>query len=127
MIAVAVLLAVGIAVLWRQPAEDGHVRIAVLPVVNNTDDAELGWARFGLMGLANDLFADVAELDVVRAADVVRFAENMDWDGNLDAADAEAHIGRLRRSYGASHVLVSELERTTSVMPLPTTNAGRDY
>ena len=126
LIAAAVLLAVGIAVLWRQPVDDGHIRIAVLPVVNNTDDAEFGWARFGLMGLANDLFADVAELDVVRAADVVRFAENMDWDGNLDAADAEAHIGRLRRSYGASHVLISELERTVGGLRLNYTLVGSD-
>lgn len=126
LVAAAVLLAVGIVALWRQPVEDGHVRIAVLPVVNNTDDAELGWARFGLMGLANDLFADAAELDVVRAADVVRFAENMDWDGNLDAADAEAHIGRLRRSYGASHVLVSELERTVGGLRLNYTLVGSD-
>ena len=126
LIAAGVLLAVGIAMLWRQPVDDGHVRIAVLPVVNNTDDAELGWARFGLMGLANDLFADVAELDVVRAADVVRFAENMAWDGNLDAADAEAHIGRLRRSYGASHVLVSELERTVGGLRLNYTLVGSD-
>ena len=126
LIAAGVLLAVGIAMLWRQPVDDGHVRIAVLPVVNNTDDAELGWARFGLMGLANDLFADAAELDVVRAADVVRFAENMDWDGDLDAADAEAHIGRLRRSYGASHVLVSELERTVGGLRLNYTLVGSD-
>ncbi len=126
LIAAVVLLAVGIVALWRQPVDDGHVRIAVLPVVNNTDDAELGWARFGLMGLANDLFADAAELDVVRAADVVRFAENMDWDGNLDAADAEAHVGRLRRSYGASHVLVSELERTVGGLRLNYTLVGSD-
>lgn len=124
--AAAVLLAVGIAALWRQPVDDGNVRIAVLPVANHTDDAELGWARFGLMGLANDLFVDAGALDVVRAADVISFVENMGWAGNLDASDADAHIERLRRSYGASHVLVSELERTVGGLRLNYTLIGSD-
>ncbi len=126
LLAAAVLLAVGIAALWRQPVDDGNVRIAVLPVVNNTDDADLGWAKFGLMGLANDLFVDAAQLNVVRAADVVSFVENMGWSGSLDAADAEAHIDRLRRSHGASHVLVSELEQTVGGLRLNYTLVGND-
>ena len=82
----AAIMVIGIVFLSRMPTTPDGVRVAVLPVNNVTGDAALDWAKFGLMGLANDLFIDATELDIVSAADVVRYVENIGWSGQLDEA-----------------------------------------
>jgi len=112
LLAAALALAVGTALLWPAPTPVGDVRVAVLPVVNATADAELDWAKYGLMGLANEMFAETTDVDTVSASDVVRFVENTAWSGDLESADAGSYFQRLKRAYGASHVLAARLERS---------------
>ena len=120
----AAVLAIGIVFLLRMPTTPDGVRVAVLPVNNVTGDAALDWAKFGLMGLANDLFIDATELDIVSAADVVRYVENIGWSGQLDEATAEENLDTLLRAYGATHVLVSQLEQNVGGLRLNYTLVG---
>lgn len=124
--AAAVILLVGVGFLWRSPATPGGVRVAVMPVLNETGDIEFDWARFGLMGLANDLFIDATGLNIVSAADVVRFVENNDWAGQLGDDAADDNIDALRRAYGATHILVSQLRQNVGGLRLTYTLVGPD-
>ncbi|MEM8814396.1 MAG: tetratricopeptide repeat protein [Pseudomonadota bacterium] len=127
LLAAVVVLSVAVGgLLWRAPVDSVSARIAVLPVSNVTGDDELDWARFGLMGLANDLFADATEIETVSAADVVRFVENTSWGGDLDAPEAEARLAQLQKAYRASYVLVSELERNVGGLRLNYTLVSAD-
>jgi DNA-binding winged helix-turn-helix (wHTH) protein/tetratricopeptide (TPR) repeat protein len=57
--AVAAVLAIAVAWWYFSPPEySGPVRIAVLPVDNVTGDAELEWARTGLMALMGRMLED---------------------------------------------------------------------
>jgi len=126
LLAAVFVLGVGIALLWRAPLPDESVRVAVLPVANATGDAELDWAKFGLMGLANEMFADTSDVDTVSAADVVRFVENTAWSGDLESPDADSYFARLRKAYGASHVLAARLERSPGGLRLSYRLFGTD-
>ena len=126
LLAAVLVLGVGVALLWRAPPPIDDVRVAVLPVVNATGDAELDWAKFGLMGLANEMFADTSDVDTVSASDVVRFVENTAWSGDLESADAESYFARLQRAYGASHVLAATLERSPGGLRLSYRLVGVD-
>ncbi len=120
----AIILVTGIALLSRSPATPDGVRLAVLPIQNVTGDAEYDWAKFGLMGLANDLLIDAADMDIVSAADIVRFVQNAGWSGELDAANADENLATLRRAFGASHILISTLEQNVGGLRLNYTLVG---
>ena len=124
--AAAAILVIGIVFVVRMPTAPDGVRVAVLPVNNVTGDAELDWAKFGLMGLANDLLIDAAELNIVSAADVVRYVENIGWSGQLDEEDSDENLDTLLRAYGATHVLVSQLEQNVGGLRLNYTLVGSD-
>ena len=126
LLAAVLALGVGVALLWRAPPPVDGVRVAVLPVVNATGDAELDWAKFGLMGLANEVFAETSDVNTVSAADVVRFVENTAWSGDLDSPDAGSYFARLQRAYGASHVLAATLERSPGGLRLSYRLVGAD-
>jgi DNA-binding winged helix-turn-helix (wHTH) protein/tetratricopeptide (TPR) repeat protein len=116
--AVVVVLVLGafIVALWPASAPDEAVHIAVMPVNNTTGDADYDWTRLGLMGFANDLIEQSAVLNVLSASDVIRFAErnSLPDDDNGIASSFE----ELRDVYGASHMLVSRLEKNASVLRL---------
>ncbi|MBT8078571.1 MAG: tetratricopeptide repeat protein [Gammaproteobacteria bacterium] len=122
--AAVAVLAIGIVFLLRTPTAPDGVRVAVLPIMNVTGDAALDWAKYGLMGLANEGFVDAAELNIVSAADVVGFVENNDWDGQLDEPQLADKLETLRRGYGATHVLVSQLEQNVGGLRLNYTLVG---
>jgi len=110
-------IAVLIAFLWvlrPTPLSASGLRIAVLPVVNETDDPDLQWTRLGLMSLASSLLG-AADLAVVADADVVRIAAGA---GATGEADDSPLYQRLRQAYGATHVLATRLEREAGLMRL---------
>ena len=113
---IVLVLAVFIAILWPAAAPDEAVHIAVMPVQNTTGDAEYDWARLGLMGFANDLIERRAVLSVLAASDVIRFAERNSLSDDND--DVVSSFEKLRDVYGASHMLVSRLEKNASVLRL---------
>jgi tetratricopeptide (TPR) repeat protein len=88
----------------------GEVRIAVLPLSNDTGNAELDWTRLGLMSFASGLIETDGQLAVVADSSVVGLADNIGWSGQLDGADSEALVNKLRRVYGATHLLAMQLE-----------------
>lgn len=106
---VAVVL-IGMALLWRPSPEVNGLRIAVMPVHNATGNKEYEWARLGLMGFANDLFKNSTDLKIVAAADVVGLVDDNGWSGQYDERRTGDAVNRMQRAYGASHVLMSELE-----------------
>lgn len=103
-LSVAALLtaAVAFGIYSLIPKDVAGTRVAVLPVVNDTEDPDLAWARLGLMSFASDLIANSNQLSVVSDAQIVRLADDM---GDDDALMAE----RLRRGFGATHILRLEL------------------
>lgn len=115
----AILAGVAAVAIWLWPnrvPEDG-ARIAVAPVINAVDDDEYTWASLGLMGVANDLLRGAADLDVVPPADVVRYADAVNWPATLRSDHAE-HARALARQFGATHLLVSELTRNAGALRL---------
>jgi len=103
-LSIAALLAAAVAfgIYSLIPRDVTGTRVAVLPVINGTDDPDLAWARLGLMSFASDLIDSSDQLSVVSDAQVVRLAEDMGDDGALMAE-------RLRRGFGATHILRLEL------------------
>ncbi len=103
-LAIAGLLvaAVAVGIVSLIPRDVTGTRVAVLPVINGTDDPDLTWARLGLMSFASDLIANSEQLSVVPDAQVVRLAEDVAGDQALMAE-------RLRRGFGATHILKLEL------------------
>lgn len=79
-------------------------RIAVLPVVDRTGEADLAWTRAGLMGLMTSLFEQKGGVDVV-PAETVRTVLGP------DVAAAATAMPALKRSLGVSHVISAELRR----------------
>ena len=77
----AALVALVFGLRTHFASEPEGTRVAVLPIVDMTGDADLAWARLGLMSLTSDLIGAAAGLVVVRDADVVRLA------GDADSAD----------------------------------------
>lgn len=126
LVAAAAVIAVGIGLLLRSPDTAEGVRVAVLPIDNETGDAELDWVKFGLMGLANDLFIDATDLKIVSASDVVRFTESTNRDGQQQDQSATDDLELLRRSYGATHILLSRLEKNVGGLRLSYTLVGPD-
>lgn len=113
---VVLVLVAFIVMLWPTAAPTGVVRIAVLPVANQSGDPEYDWTRLGLMGFANDIISESPALQVVAASDVMRHAELR--DGRSDAPDKAADFTELQRLYGASHMLLSSLEENANVLRL---------
>ncbi|MEO0575975.1 MAG: tetratricopeptide repeat protein [Pseudomonadota bacterium] len=109
LVLIAGLVWVGM-VLQRQTVPTDTVRIAVLPVVNATGDSDYDYTSLGFMGLTNDLLADVTDFELVNAADVLTFIKNNDWDGDISSPKGLEAAMQLRAAFGASHVLVSQLE-----------------
>ena len=100
----AALLALALAAtawwrVWYHPANGAPIRVAVLPVVNQTGDDDLEWVRFGVLplidqALADDGVARVSSNNVL--ATLKRYP---------DAVDAPAQARVLQLSSGADQVI----------------------
>lgn len=93
----------------RTPAPRG-LRVAVLPLQNNSGEASLDWTRNGLMGLMASLFAQHGDVEVVAPAAVLAVAAGT-------PADAQA-AQALRRSLGATHLVGARLRRIGALYQL---------
>ncbi len=124
--ALIVAAVIGVALWPRGPATTDGIRVAVLPIANETGNVEYDWARLGLMGLANELFENLSVVDTVTTSDVISFVENTGWDGAIDGPDALDRATRLRAAYGASHVLFAALEEHVGGLRLSYTLVDSD-
>jgi tetratricopeptide (TPR) repeat protein len=86
-----------------------------MPVENLTNDSEYDWTRLGLMGFANELITQNSQLSVMRLSDAIRFAET---NGLPDAESAAVALDELRDIYGASHLLLTQLEQNAGTLRL---------
>jgi DNA-binding winged helix-turn-helix (wHTH) protein/tetratricopeptide (TPR) repeat protein len=109
-LAVVLALAMTWLLLRPPPALDAETRIAVLPLTDQTGDAELAWTRLGLMSYVSSLIGADGALPVVADGSVVSLAENLGWTGEPEEEANAALIAKLRGVYGASHFLAMELE-----------------
>ncbi len=114
-VAIAIVL-IGFAwYLWPGKPPTEAVHLAIMPVQNLTDDSEYDWTRLGLMGLASDLITQSSDLSVMRSSDVIRFVET---NGLPDINSAAADLDELRDIYGASHLLLTQLDRSAGTLRL---------
>ena len=114
-VAIAITL-IGVAwYLWPGKLPTEAVHLAIMPVENLTDDSEYDWTRLGLMGFATDLITQSSDLRVVRSSDVIRFVET---NGLPDMDSAAADLDQLQKIYGASHLLLTHLERSAGTLRL---------
>ena len=107
-----------VALLWPESEAQMSVRLAVMPVQNATSDTDYDWTRLGLMGFANDLITRGAEINILTASDVVRFAERNGLPDDKDNEAAAADLQLLRKNYGASHMVLSTLEKNAGIFRL---------
>ena len=121
--AVAAGMAVAVlALAWALVRPGGAAlegtRVAVLPVANDTGDETLDWARLGLMSLASGLLQNAGELAIVPDAKVVALSGSFAVGNDLGA--------RLRRAYGATHIIAMRLERSGDLLRMTYTLEAPD-
>lgn len=84
-------------------------RVAVLPVIDQTGQAELSWARLGLMSFVSSLLSEDNAIQTVSDGSMLTLAESISWNGSIDETSAAELLGRLQSLYGATHLLTMEL------------------
>jgi DNA-binding winged helix-turn-helix (wHTH) protein/tetratricopeptide (TPR) repeat protein len=120
---VAALLAVAaVAGAWLlfRPAfpVDAGGRVAILPVANATENADLEWVRLGLMSFGGRLIETEGELAVVPDAQLLQAIEAFEPPDDPSAAPSPDLFGRLHRGLGATHLVVSRLSRDGGLLRL---------
>jgi len=112
MLAIALVIAAGLSwmLLRPQPGTDGEMRIAILPLKDNTGSQDLAWTRFGLMGYANELIGNDGSMQVVPAGSIIGLTENFGWNGDLGDQANQQLLDKLKQVYAATHVLAMKLE-----------------
>ena len=113
--AIAIALLAFTWYLWPGEAPAGSVRLAIMPVENQTNDSEYDWTRLGLMGFASDLITQSSGLTVMRSSDVIRFVEA---NGLPDDDSVAEDLDELQNVYGATHVLLTNLEQNAGTLRL---------
>ncbi len=121
--AAATLLIAGVLGWWLQhsasPADPGMV--AVLPVTNHTGDAELDWARVGIMSL----LARMLEEQGVRVAEERPVLATI-GSNPLDAPPDADLVQRLRQRADADSVLYTVLDRRNGLDRIEAVLTGPD-
>ncbi len=107
---VAGLLLAAAVLWWVWPARGPDapvqtVRVALLPIHNDTGDGELDWVRFGLLPLIDSALADEG-VPLVSSSTVLATLTRYP-----DAADPRAQARVLRLSAGADRVVSARLSR----------------
>lgn len=100
---------IGFAALWwylSPPAVTGEVRLAVLPVENETGDEELEWTRMGLMALMNRMLEDQG-VTVVSGNSVSRLAGDAPLEDLLEEGSEFRDV--LGRTTAATHLVGATL------------------
>ncbi len=97
-------------VLSREPAPlSTETRIAVLPLADETENADLAWTRLGLMSYVSNLVGADGSLPAVADGSVISLADNVGWNGDLEDPASAALVTKLREVFGASHLLAMQL------------------
>ena len=111
-LAMALVIAAGLSwfLLRPQPGAGGEMRIAILPLEDNTGSQELAWTRYGLMGYANELIGNDGSMQAVPAGGIMGLTENFGWNGRLDDPANRQMLDKLEHVYAATHVLAMTLE-----------------
>ena len=112
LVAIALVITAGLiwALLRPSPELNEGMRIAVLPLQDNSGDQELAWSRFGLMSYANELIDNDGSLDVVPAGSIIGLAENLNWNGDIQDPSNQPFLDKLKEVFAATYVLAMELE-----------------
>ncbi|MEO7325136.1 MAG: winged helix-turn-helix domain-containing protein [Dokdonella sp.] len=114
--ALAASLAIATALLVPHvppSAGDGPAlpRVAILPITDQTGDADLAWTRNGLMGLIASLLQERGRVEVIGSQIVQAQA------GTRETFDASA-LATLGKSLGATHFVSGQLRRVGSLYEL---------
>lgn len=107
---------VSIAAIWwfvATPVHSETVRLAVLPVVNQTGDAELDWASTGFMALINRMLEE-RDINVVSNREISRLATAEHHD---TGSDSELRT-TLQKTTGFTHLLAATLEKDGDIYQL---------
>lgn len=111
---IAVVAIAIIALSWTalrpQQSLADETRIAILPLLDNTDQPDLSWTRFGLMSYTSKLIANDDSMLVVPVGSTISLTENFSWNGNLEDSQNKEFLNKLRQVYAASHILAMELK-----------------
>ena len=113
--AIALTLIGFIIYLWPADTPAGSVHLAIMPVENLTNDSEYDWTELGLLGFTSDLASQSGEFTVMRASDAIRFTEVNGLPGDERVSD---DLEELRDIYGASHLLLTRLEKNAGLLRL---------
>lgn len=104
----AAIVALAAAGWWffATPAVSGEVRLAVLPVANETGDAGLDWVRTGMMSLMNRML-EAKGVPVVSERSILDLAgeKTLEQLTRTDSAFGEA----LHKTTGHTHTLAAEI------------------
>lgn len=105
--AAAVLVAL-VAGWWgmSRDADAGSIRVAVLPVVNDTGDAELDWVTTGLMSLMNRLLEDRG-VDVIAERPILALAERHAGPGRTETGSE--FMTTLHQTENVTHTVEARL------------------
>jgi len=121
----AVIVAVVAAGWWLllPPAVSGEVRVAVLPMANETGDPELDWIRTGMMSLTNRMLESKG-VPVVSESSVRELA----GDASLEQLTRKnsPFIDALHQTTGHTHVLTGVLRFEQGLYRLVYTFEGGD-
>lgn len=109
-ITIVVIAGLGWLLLRPQTSLGEEARMAVLPLLDNTDNPELAWTSLGLMSYTSKLIDSDGSIPVVPAGSIIGLAENFGWTGDLADPANEELLSKLVRIYGATHILAMELE-----------------
>ncbi|MEJ2274732.1 MAG: winged helix-turn-helix domain-containing protein, partial [Woeseiaceae bacterium] len=109
--------------LLSSPAVSGEVRIAVLPMANETGDAELDWIRTGMMSLTNRML-EAKGVPVVAESRVRELAGDASL-GQLTRKNS-TFLDALHQTTGHTHTLSATLRFEQGLYRLVYTFAGGD-
>jgi tetratricopeptide (TPR) repeat protein len=128
LLVLAVVTSVLLAWLFLRspPSLDDESRIAVLPLLDTTENPELAWSSLGLMSYAAKLIEADGGLAVVPEGSVVGLTTNFGWSGVLGDPSNREMIDKLRQVYGASYILAMELETEGRSLRMNYSLAGPD-
>jgi len=108
-LATVLLISLGWVLLRPGPMIGSETRIAVLPLLDNTENQDLAWTSLGLMSYANKLISTDGSLEVVPAGSIIGLADNFGWSGNLDDPSNKTLLSKLQQVYGTTHILAMNL------------------
>ena len=112
MMVVVILALIGVSAIQLFKSSDIEaIRIAVLPIKDQTQDADLGWVSMGLMSLATQMIKAENTVDTVSARTTASLDVNQIPE---DLVIPEVQQKELKNTLDSSHLLVSRLSKNTT-------------